>query len=132
MIVLMGFTITKVLLGILILSLSILLLTISYKKFLKYLGKGAPVKEDYCVLYSLETYPSKGEIEFYFTSNARKKIQFEILNDDLSLNSIISEKEIDEGGHILRFNTCTLPNGNYFYQLKTDNQKTMKRFTIEN
>ena len=132
MIVLMGFTIGRVLLGALCVSLAVLLLTIAYRKLLKYLGKGAPSPDDFCVLYGLETHPAKGEVEFYFTSNSKRDVIFELLNDDLSNHSIIQSKNVSEGGHIIRFNTETIPNGTYFYQLRTENQKTMKRFTVEN
>ena len=132
MIVLMGFTIGRVLMGALSVSLAVLLLTIAYRKLLKYLGKGTPVKEDYCVLYGLETHPTSGEVEFYFTTNSKRDITLEILNDDLTFRSIISEKNVLEGGHIIRFDTNSLPNGTYFYQLRTENQKTMKRFSVVN
>jgi hypothetical protein len=132
MIVLMGFTFTNILFGIMTATLAILLLTIAYKKLLAYLGRTAPAPKDYCVLYGLETHPAKGEVEFYFTTTIKRNIRLEILNDDLSLHSLIQEKEVSEGGHIIRFDTKTLPNQTYFYQLKTENQKTMKRFTIEN
>jgi hypothetical protein len=132
MIVLMGFTIGRVLLGALCVSLAVLLLTIAYRKLLTHLGKGAPSSEDFCVLYGLETHPAKGEVEFYFTTNSKRDITLELLNDDLSNHSIIQSKNAAVGGHIIRFNTETIQNGTYFYQLRTENQKTMKRFTIEN
>jgi hypothetical protein len=132
MMILMGFTIGRVLMGALSVSLAVLLLTIAYRKLLKYLGKGTPVKEDYCVLYGLETHPAVGEIEFYFTTNSKRDITLELLNDNLSFHSIVSEKNVTEGGHIIRFDTKTLPNGTYFYQLRTENQKTMKRFSVHN
>ena len=132
MIVLMGFTIGRVLLGALCVSLAVLLLTIAYRKLLTHLGKGSPSSEDFCVLYGLETHPAKGEIEFYFTTNSKRDITLELLNDDLSNHSIIQSKNAAVGGHIIRFNTETIQNGTYFYQLRTENQKTMKRFTVEN
>jgi hypothetical protein len=132
MIVLMGFTFGKVALGVLYTSLAVLILVIAYKKLLKYLGKGAVPIEDYCVLYGLETHPAKGEVEFYFTTNRKREIILELLNDDLSTYLNIQEKEVNEGGNIIRFDTKTIPNGTYFYQLRTENQKTMKRFSIEN
>ena len=132
MIVLMGFTFGKVALGVLYTSLAVLILVIAYKKLLKYLGKGSIPIEDYCVLYGLETHPTKGEIEFYFTTNRKREIILELLNDDLSTYLNIQEKEVNEGGNIIRFDTKTIPNGTYFYQLRTENQKTMKRFSIEN
>jgi hypothetical protein len=132
MIVLMGFTIGRVLMGALFVSLAVLILTIAYRKLLSHLGKGAPSPEDYCILYGLETHPARGEVEFYFTTNSKRDIILELLNDDLSNHSIIQSKNVEKGGHIIRFNTTIIPNGTYFYQLKTENQKTMKRFTIEN
>lgn len=132
MIVLAGFTITRVLISILSVSLAVLLLAIAYRRILNKLKKGVPVTEDYCVLYGLETHPASGEIEFYFTTETKKNIILELLNDDLTPLSVIEEKQVGVGGHIIRFDTKTLPNGVYFYQLRTENQKTMKRFTVMN
>ena len=72
MIVLFTFSITKLLLGILTLSLAVLLIVIAYKKLLAYLGKTDLITEDYCILYSLEQQPSSGEIELYFTTNSQR------------------------------------------------------------
>lgn len=132
MIVLMGFSVSKVLLSMLCVTLALLILIIAYRKMLAYFGKSAPSMEDYCILHGLETHPAKGELEFYFTTTKKRNIILEILNDDLTPFSIIQEKEVSEGGHIIRFDSTTIQNGTYFYQLRTDNQKTMKRFTISN
>jgi len=132
MIVLMGFTFGRVILGASCVSLAVLVFIIAYRKLLKYLGRGTPNKEEYCVLHELEIHPAKGEVEFYFTSDSKRKVTLELLNDDLSFFYTIQEKDIIEGGTIVRFDTKKIPNGTYFYQLRTDNQKTMKRFTIEN
>ena len=132
MMILMGYSISKILIGILCVSLALILIYIAYKKLLAYLGKGTPSPNDYCVLYSLEIEPAKGELEFYFTSAVPRSVKIEILNDDLSLNTVIIEKEFSDGGHIIRFDSNTLPNGNYFYCLRTDNQKTMKKMRVQN
>ena len=132
MMILMGYSIGKVLVGILCVSLAVLVLYIAYRKLLAYLGKGSPAPKDYCVLYSLEINPSKGEVEFYFTTVAPKRVSIEILNEDMSLNMVVSEKECDEGGHIIRFDTTSLSNGNYYYCLRSENQKTMKKMVIAN
>lgn len=96
------------------------------------MGKGTPSPNDYCVLYALEIEPAKGELEIYFTSAVPRTVAIEILNDDLSLNQIVIEKEYSEGGHIIRFDSKSLPNGNYFYCLRSDNQKTMKKMRVQN
>jgi hypothetical protein len=132
MIVLFTFSITKLLLGILSLSLAVLLIVIAYKKLLAYLGKTDLITEDYCILYSLEQQPSSGEIELYFTTNSQRVCKMSILNNDMSLHTVIFDKQVKEGGNIVRFNTKIVENGFYFYQLETENQKTMKKIEIMN
>ena len=132
MMILMTYSITKVVLGILAVSLVLLVLYISYKKLLFYLGRGIPVAKDYCVLYSLEQDPAKGEIEMYFTTEFPKTVVIELLNADMSVNQLIVERDFKEGGHIVRFDTNTIENGIYFFCLRTDNQKTMKKMTVKN
>jgi len=130
--ILLGVSITKIILSILIITLAILILVIAYKKLLRYLGKSAIITEDYCVLYSLENQPSNGDIEIYFTSNHKRLCKIELLNLDLSHHSVIFENEVIEGGNIVRFDTKSVVNGVYFYQLSTENQKTSKKFEILN
>ena len=132
MIVLFGYSVGKVLVGVLFISLAILVLTIAYRKLLAYLGKGSAIAEDYCVLYSLEEQPSKGEIEFYFTSKIARKVTFQIINLDFSLVQVLQEKQVTAGGNIVRFDSTTITNGEYFYQLVSENQKTMKKFVVNN
>lgn len=132
MMVLITYSFSKVLVGILVVSLAVLVLAIAYKKFLAYLGKGAPVKEDYCVLFPLEVQPAKGEVQIYFESKQVKDIRIELLNKDLSFHSLIIAKQFTEGGNIVTFDTLKVENGTYFYALISDNQKTMKKIDIEN
>jgi len=132
MMILMGYSISKVLIGILFVSLILLVLYILYKKVIAHLGKGAPVLNDYCVLYNLEMDPVVGEMEIYFTTKFPKLVAIEILNNDLSVNTLVNEKEFKEGGHIIRFDSTKLPNGNYFYSLRTENQKTVKKILVQN
>ena len=130
--ILMGYSIGKVLVGVLCVTLALLVLYIAYKKLLAYLGKGVPVQRDYCVLYSLEVQPSKGEVEIYFTTEYPKEVTIELLNSDMSVNQVIRIGEFEEGGHITRFNSTLIPNGQYYYCLRTENQKTMKKMVIAN
>lgn len=132
MMVLMGYSISKVLIGILFVSLILLVLYILYKKVIAHLGKGSPVLNDYCVLYNLEKSPVVGEMEIYFTTKFPKTVTIEILNADMSLYTTVVEKEYMEGGHIIRFDSTKLPNGNYFYGLRTENQKTVKKIVVQN
>ena len=130
--ILMTYSISKVVIGILLTSITLLILIIAYKKLLARLGKGNPIKEDYCVLYNLEESPSQNEVAIYFTCNSERSILLELLSNELTTIQIIAEKIVQEGGHIIRFDTNSIPNGTYFYCLKTDNQKTMKKMIVAN
>lgn len=127
------FTTGKLVIGALCVSLAILLLVIGYRKLLAYLGKNnGPVKEDFCVLYSLEENPIKGEISFYFTAHEAKEVSIQILNEEYELVEEVSKTECTEGGNIIRFDSAKLANGNYYYGLITNNQKTIKKMRISN
>lgn len=129
--ILLGFSIGKLMVGVLTVSLSLLVLIIAYRKLLAYLGKGNPPKEKYCVLFGLENPVVTGEVEFYFTSEEAKKVALEILDENMQFLHLIVEKEFELGGNIIRFDSTQLKNGNYFYQLRTDNQKTMKKIRVQ-
>ncbi len=113
-------------------SLIILLMVIGYKKILKNFSKDHLSLEKYCVLYSLETEVAEGKIDFYFTTEEPRKVTFEILDENYQTLKVIFDKECEKGGNIVPFDTTTLENGNYFYCLKTYNQKTMKKVTVRN
>jgi hypothetical protein len=130
--ILIGISAGKVLIGVLLISITLLILVIAYRKYLAHLGKGVPQQGNYCVLYSLEKDPAHGELEFYFTTEIPRQVIFEILSEDASLLETIADAEFGTGGHILRYDSRKLANGTYFYQLRTDNQKTMKKFAVSN
>lgn len=132
MIALAIFTIGKITIGILSVSLAVLILIIAYRKLLAYLGKGSLPKEDYCVLYSLEENPSAGEVEFYFTADKVTEVTIQLLDSEYQFVKEVSSKECTVGGNIIRFDSKELENGNYFYALITENQKTMKKMAIVN
>lgn len=118
---------------VLIVSLILLVVIIGYKKLLKYLGKDVPPKEDYCVLYPLEKDPAEGEVEFYFTSDKKKPFGIFILNAGLEeILQVVNKESCFIGGNIIRYDTSNLPDGQYFYCLKTPNQKTMKKMVVKN
>lgn len=132
MMILAGITVGKMVIGILSVSLAVLIIVIAYKKLLAYFGKDILPKEDYCVLYSLEENPSIGEIDFYFTADKIKEVTIHILDENYNLVSEIWRNDSTIGGNIVRFDTSSLSNGNYFYALVSDNQKTMKKMAIAN
>ncbi|MES2589635.1 MAG: hypothetical protein V4622_11700 [Bacteroidota bacterium] len=128
----MGVSYGKVAVGILLITLALLILIIAYRKLLAFMSKGEIPKDKYCVLNSLEVNPAKGEIEFYFTCEEPVYVDFEILNADFSINQTVSSKEYTSGGNIIRFDSTKIANGSYFFQLRTENQKAMKKFDVLN
>jgi hypothetical protein len=44
----------------------------------------------------------------------------------------LTNKEYEQGGHLLKFQTSELPNGSYYFGIETSKQKSQKRFTIQN
>jgi hypothetical protein len=128
----LSLTAMEIIVGILIFTLALLVFVISYKKLLAYLGKGSIPKEKYCVLYSLETEPATGDIQFYFTSEVKREVKFQLLDEKYNFIKEIYSKECKSDGNIVPFNTRELQNGTYFYSLVTENQKTMKKMTVIN
>jgi hypothetical protein len=111
--------------------LGIFVLYIAYKELLRHFGKGGIVKEDYAVLYGLEKPRITGEVEFYFTVNQDKHILFSVLDSRLEEVEVLTDREYPTGGHIVRYDTSVLQDGIYFYCLRSENQKTMKRMLIQ-
>jgi hypothetical protein len=44
----------------------------------------------------------------------------------------IRNEVFTKGGHIVRFDTNSIPDGEYFFGIQTTEQKTIKRFRIQN
>ena len=121
-----------VVIGILYVTLVGTVVFILYRLLLKRLSRGAIVQSDFCVLYPLEQDPAKGELEFYFTTEAQRDVKLTILDQDLNDIATVMEKMATKGGNIVRFDSTTLSNGEYFFCLKTENQKTMKKMRVLN
>ncbi len=96
------------------------------------MGKGAIQHEDYCILSTIEKNPTSGEIVFYFTSNEVRKVRIVILDSQMNDYLEVSNEECSKGGNIVRFDSTKIPNGEYFYGLLTENQKTVKKMTVIN
>ncbi|MES2800112.1 MAG: hypothetical protein V4638_08845 [Bacteroidota bacterium] len=128
----MKYTLPNILIVSLICSLSILIIVIAYRKLIRHLGKDYISKEDFCVLYSLETDIASDIIEIYFTASKPRTVQINLLDASMKLMQVIKEGEFSTGGHIVRFDTKSIEDGYYFFSLQTDNQHTMKKMTVRN
>ena len=130
--ILIAFITWKTVITFMFVTLFILLGMIVYKKYLSKMTKNNLDLTDYCVLYSFERAEQTGELEFYFTNEVTKHVVFEILGEDHKVILTLEDKEFKPGGHLIRFDSKQLANGNYFYQIRTDNQTTMKRMHVMN
>lgn len=130
--VLYGFSLMDTLTSVLTVSIIILLIIILYRWMLRRFSRNSPNKKEYCELYSLEQNPAVGELEFYFTSVKVRDFKLLILDHDMELIQEVENKECHVGGNIIRFDSSKLKNGDYFYCLETENQKTMKKMVVVN
>ena len=130
--VLIGYAWSDIIVGILWVSLAVLILVIAYKLLLRFLNRGAVNRADFCELYSLEIEPASGILPFYFTSDKVKNYRLLILDNDMKEILEIENKECKIGGNIIRFDSNQLKNGSYFYCLKTENQKVLKKMQVKN
>ena len=113
-------------------TIILLIIVILYRQLLRFLSRKHVKTKPYCTLYQVEDQPASGEIPFYFTTNFRRKIAFFLQSkEDQSITSI-AEEEYDEGGHLVRFDSTQIKNGDYFYVLKTENQEIKKTLVIKN
>ncbi|TNE56201.1 MAG: hypothetical protein EP338_01130 [Bacteroidetes bacterium] len=122
----------KVAVGVLCITLGLLVLYIAYRKLLAYLGKGQLTKEKYAFLHRLEKSPASGQLEFYVELSEEKDLSFEILNEQEEQVKLVAEGHYESGSHIIYFDSTEVPNGEYIYQLKTDNQKLWKKMSVRN
>jgi hypothetical protein len=130
--ILIAFITWKTVVTFMFVTLFILLGIIFYKKYLSRMTKDNLNLTDYCVLYSFERSEQTGEIEFYFTNETAKHVVFEILGEDHKVILTLEDKEFKPGGHLILFDSKQLANGVYYYQLRSDNQKTLKRMNVMN
>lgn len=117
--------------GILIALSAAMMLYIAYRLVIKRFSRGTLKKEDYALLFDLESKSQSGEVEFYFTIEQNRRVVFSILNAKMEAIKVLQDQEFPSGGHIVRFDSAELENGFYFYCLETDNQKTMKKMLVQ-
>lgn len=103
-----------------------------YRRLLMRLNRDNMNTADYCVLYSLENDTVKGDVELYFTTEQKRNAKIVLMDSDLVELKLIKEGEFTSGGNIVRFDTTTVPDGDYYYALITDNQKTTKKMRVKN
>jgi hypothetical protein len=83
-------------------------------------------------LHYVENFISKGEIMFHFEVSEEQLILFEICDVEMKPLQTLKNENMNSGSYTLKFDTTVLPNGEYFYCLKGDQQQLMKKFEIQN
>lgn len=121
----------EMLIEFLVATLLILVAIIAYRFLLRYLSKGSVNQAVYCELYSLDNDPASGEVSFYFVCPEVTHVTFNIWESDQIIRTL-TDKEYEQGGHLLKFQTPELPNGTYYFGIVTTKQKSQKRFRIQN
>jgi hypothetical protein len=116
---------------VMLVTLGILGVFVLYKLMLRRMSRGAVDQTVFCTLYSLDKNPASEEVEFYFIAPTEMNIAFRIWKQEEKIVEIRNEV-FSKGGHIVRFDTRTIPDGEYFFGIETSAQKTIKRFRIKN
>ena len=120
--------------GLSILS-ALYLLLIAYRYLLNVIGTGKIKNSDkkYAELYTLlNNRSANGEIQFMYILKGKSKVRFAIVDKNDEEIVVLVKDEKGPGNHPVSFDTNTVPNGVYFYQLKTDMQKITKVFKVNN
>lgn len=103
-----------------------------YKLLMSYLGKGNITKQVYAKLHNLDHPVVQGDVDFYFELPEEDNISFDLLDEHDNVLINFAKTTLKKGNHRYPFNTLEYSNGVYFYQLKTKNQTSTKKFIINN
>jgi len=110
------------------------LLYVAYKKVLNLIatGKVKKVTVKYAELFDVNPPYAKGEIQFGFQLPEKMDVQFRIVNRDDDLIKELKNGELEEGVYPILFDTNSVADGEYYYQIITNSQKTSKKFFVVN
>ncbi|MDC3337102.1 hypothetical protein OAW23_04470 [Flavobacteriales bacterium] len=114
---------------------AIYLLLIGYRYLLNIIstGKVKANNTQFAELYTLiNNQTAKGQIQFYFILKTAANVKFSIVDKDENELNVLIDEEREPGDYPVEFDTETLPDGIYFYQLKTEIQKITKVFKVKN
>jgi hypothetical protein len=121
----------KILLVSLGITLGLFLAFQGYKYFVRTVRKNE-VYVPKIILHYVEHFVSKGEIMFHFEIREEQPILLELCNTNLENILTLKNETMTSGSYTVKFDTTTVSNGEYFYCLKGENQRLMKKFEIKN
>lgn len=113
-------------------SLVVVLLILGYILLLRRMKRGQISMDDYVELHPIDSEFATGWVQFFFKIKAPKKILFIIYAENDMFFEVLTNKMYQPGGHILKFDTSEMPNGRYYYEVITENQKTSKLMEVKN
>lgn len=113
-------------------TLFILLFLIGYRILVRRMKRNQLEKKLYLILHPIEKDPAVGVVPIFIEMNTPMEVEVSIFSMDNATHKIIEHKTYKRGGNIIQFDTRDFENGFYFYQAKSDNQKTRKRIEIRN
>jgi hypothetical protein len=110
----------------------ILIFLIIYRIIMRRMKNGQIEKKLYLILHPIEKDPALGIVPIFMEMNTSMIVELSVFATNDSVNKVIEHKTFNKGGNIVQFDTRKFENGFYFYQAKTDNQKTRKLIEIKN
>ncbi len=113
-------------------TLIILLFLIGYKILVGRMKRNQLEKKLYLILHPIEKDPADGVVPIFMEMNTPMEVEISVFSVDDTVHRVIEHKTYKKGGNIIQFDTRDFENGFYFYQAKSDNQKTRKRIEIRN
>ncbi|PWH86536.1 hypothetical protein DIT68_04680 [Brumimicrobium oceani] len=113
-------------------TLFILLFLIGYRIVVHRMKRGQIEKKLYLTLHPIEKDPANGVVPIFIEMNTPMNVELSVFSTDDSFNKVIESKTFKKGGNVIQLDTTKLENGFYFYQAKTENQKTRKLIEIRN
>lgn len=111
-------------------SLFVILVLIGYRMLLRRFKQNIISKEDFVSLYPVQN--GSGEIQFLFEAIKPGSGTLKLFPKDGGEEIVLFDGEYTAGNTIIRFDTRKLSNGPYFYELKTEFQKSSKLLEIRN
>lgn len=113
-------------------SLALIVFFIFYRMLLQRFKRSTMLADNYVRLHPFDGEKASGEIQFFFTADEEKQVRFIIYDKHLKQEVVLKDELVKKGGHVVNFDSTKLPNGIYFYEIKTPNQKTSKVLEIAN
>lgn len=113
-------------------TLVIIVFIILYRLLIRKMKKGVVDQKKFAELSSTDDSKKSGEFQFFIKLSEPKKVLFRVYGKSSDFEKVIVDKELAKGGHVIKFDSTEVPNGFYYYELKTDNQKITKLIEVNN